>query len=657
MGSERRQFGHYLVGGILGRGGMATVFAAKDRRTGRAVAVKVLRPELLDHPEARARFIREARASIQIQHPNVVQVLDAGVESGVPFLAMERLRGESLQDVLTMRRQLSSTETLEILVPVMEALALLHARGLVHRDIKPSNIFLDEGARGPTPKLLDFGIAKLLGDDSAGLDTEHPVGTPHYMPPELLDGASATPAVDVWSMGIVLYRCLTGELPFVGGTREDLLEVIRSGEHVALHSAATGAPAPLLETVERALSPDPAQRFADMGSFLRELHARRQIAPADFRPAPDFSARQRWLRAGLAGLIAVAFVAVLIRLLSIGDRVQAEPLLPAPLGGLTTEEPRGAAEASDARGTESGGDELTTTRDDRVRRDGRSDRGPQTPSRNGTAPRARRDAPPAPPPPAAAPGREDETPSPQAAGARLERELPDAPAPEARPPPAEPPSTAPKPAEKGAPVDVARQAFLRAEEASAAGDVPGAQRALRKALSAYPDFPAALVARARLRRDTGDGAGALRDLNRALELENHVPEIHDERGRTHLGLGRLDAAIEDFVRARSLDKRRRVFTENLVGALFLRAKRRHSLGQLVAAKRDLDRLLKLNPRYALGVRRRAVLLTQQGQTAAARRDFRRYLRLVPDAPDRADVERLLRTAAQRPRAWRDDGRR
>jgi serine/threonine-protein kinase len=202
----------------LGRGGMGVVYAAADLSLGRSVAVKVLREELVRDVESAGRFEREARVSAMFTHPNVVTVHDFGVVSGSrAFLVMELLEGTRLRDEID-RGPMSAARVLSIMRGVCSAVEAAHRRQLVHRDLKPENVFLVRGDLGETPKVLDFGIAKVLSAESPSVDLDTGlgamVGTPRYMAPEQLRGGPPEPSWDVWALALVAYEMLTGAHPF-----------------------------------------------------------------------------------------------------------------------------------------------------------------------------------------------------------------------------------------------------------------------------------------------------------------------------------------------------------------------------------------------------------------------------------------------------------
>ncbi|MFN9808149.1 MAG: protein kinase domain-containing protein [Deltaproteobacteria bacterium] len=282
--------GKYRLDRIIGRGGVGTVFAGVHAWTGREVAVKMLHVQYAEDRAVVDRFLVEARASATLRHPNVVDVLDMGKDDdGAVYMVLEYLEGESLSLRLERRRRLSPEETAAILLPVMDALAEAHDVGIVHRDIKPENVFIAvDGKRRAVPKLLDFGIAKVLAAGSArATRTGTVVGTPAYMSPEQADGRSEVgPASDVWSMGVLLYECLTGGLPFPSDSPTATLVAILTTTPSPLRTVLPAVPAPLAHAVDRALSRAPADRWTDMRAFSAAILT--AVGPAALqRPEPS----------------------------------------------------------------------------------------------------------------------------------------------------------------------------------------------------------------------------------------------------------------------------------------------------------------------------------------------------------------------------------
>jgi len=218
---ETRMLGdRYEIGEVIGRGGMAEVHEGRDLRLGRRVAVKILRPDLAQDPTFQARFRREAESCSKLRNPHTVVIYDFDqTEDGVLYLAMELVRGESLQTIQQREGVIEPTRTLGILDQVAEALGEAHDKGIVHRDMKPENIFLVQREGQPHfVKILDFGIAKVMGLDPNGprlTRTGMIFGTPEYMAPEQAEGKDTDHRADIYAVGCILYHLMTGQTPFV----------------------------------------------------------------------------------------------------------------------------------------------------------------------------------------------------------------------------------------------------------------------------------------------------------------------------------------------------------------------------------------------------------------------------------------------------------
>ena len=211
----------YLLHEAVGEGGFGVVYRCSEVRTGEVFAAKMFKPKPgNDSPEAIERFKREAVSVSRVKHPSAVRVLDGGVSpDGVPYIIMELLHGRVLEAAIDAEIKFSVARTAEILAPVCEALAAAHAEGIVHRDIKPENIFLHHDKAGrEVVKVLDFGVAKLLDDAKQSMRSltmsGHLVGTPQYMAPERLSDQAYDGRSDVYAVGVILFQCLIGRLPF-----------------------------------------------------------------------------------------------------------------------------------------------------------------------------------------------------------------------------------------------------------------------------------------------------------------------------------------------------------------------------------------------------------------------------------------------------------
>jgi serine/threonine-protein kinase len=228
--SGKTLIGKYRIEGRIGQGGMGSVWAAVHARTGRKVAIKFLDERFRSNPNVVERFSREARAASAIRHPGIVEVLDIDhSEDGVPFLVMERLTGETLADRLERRTRLSQAETLDVVRQLLEGLDAAHAHGVVHRDLKPDNIFLvPRAGGGEAVKILDFGISQKDDERVSHLTVEGSVlGTPHYMAPEQALGTTHIDGrADVYALGVVMYECLTGDVPYDAPNYNRLIQVI-----------------------------------------------------------------------------------------------------------------------------------------------------------------------------------------------------------------------------------------------------------------------------------------------------------------------------------------------------------------------------------------------------------------------------------------------
>ncbi|MBV8159887.1 MAG: serine/threonine protein kinase [Acidimicrobiia bacterium] len=254
----------YELGPVLRRGGMADVHAGLDRRLGRPVAIKSLRPDMAERDDVRVRFEAEARAAARLSHPNAVSVFDTGEHAGTPYIVMERLPGRTLADVIA-DGPVPERWLLPLATGVLSALGAAHAAGIVHRDVKPGNILLaDDG----TAKITDFGIAKtaemVSGAAGAGPDltlTGQLVGTPAYLAPERLAGAPATFLSDLYSTGVALYEALAGEKPFTGDTFVAVAQAVQNGTHRPLSVARPDVDPSFAAAIERALDRDPSRRF------------------------------------------------------------------------------------------------------------------------------------------------------------------------------------------------------------------------------------------------------------------------------------------------------------------------------------------------------------------------------------------------------------
>jgi serine/threonine-protein kinase len=257
---------------------MAEVWAARHLVTKRRVAIKVLKGPT--HPELVQRFLREARAANAVKHPNVVQVHDVfELQAGVPAMVMDLFEGETLDGFIGRRGTLSLAELGRVVAPIASALLAIHAAGIVHRDLKPQNVFLANLEDGRVePMILDFGICKLdasldsLAQSDVSTTAGRMMGTPSYMAPEQVRGAVDVDArADVWALGVILYECVSGKLPWPSESMARIVSGITSGPLLRVENAAPQLPPELVHVINGMLVRDPAARLADLRDVVAVL--------------------------------------------------------------------------------------------------------------------------------------------------------------------------------------------------------------------------------------------------------------------------------------------------------------------------------------------------------------------------------------------------
>jgi hypothetical protein len=293
---ELGRLGQYRVLEVIGVGGMGVVFRAVDETLGRQVALKVIRPTLAASPQARKRFLAEARAAAALTHDHIVTIYQSGEDGAVPYLAMQLLAGETLETRLDREPILPLPEVLRIGREVASALDFAHRHGFIHRDIKPANIWLEAGTG--RVKILDFGVVRLGADSTHRTAQGVAIGTPAYMAPEQAGGEPIDARADLYSLGCVLYRLATGDLPFRG---KDILALLRNmavGRPVPPERFNPTLPKSLSRLIQRLLARDRNDRPASASEVIAALDGT--------APEPGPSRRRWWLAAalvaGLAGL-------------------------------------------------------------------------------------------------------------------------------------------------------------------------------------------------------------------------------------------------------------------------------------------------------------------------------------------------------------------
>jgi serine/threonine-protein kinase len=268
--------GRYKLEAKLGSGGMSTVYLARDTTLDRPVAVKVMHREMSEQADQLQRFRQEARAVAKLSHPNVVAVIDAGEDGGHPYIVFEYVEGETLKQRINRIGALGAQEALAYAIEVGRGLAVAHARNLVHRDIKPQNVLIDSEGRA---KLTDFGISRQLEQDGMTA-TGRVLGTTDYVSPEQAMGHAVDQRSDVYSLGVVLYEMLTGQVPFhadsqVGVAMKHVNEELPDVQQRRPELSAAAAMA-----VERATTKDPNDRYQNVGEMIDDLATALEVEAA-----------------------------------------------------------------------------------------------------------------------------------------------------------------------------------------------------------------------------------------------------------------------------------------------------------------------------------------------------------------------------------------
>ena len=265
------RLGKYLIEAELGHGGMGVVYRAEQTSLGRHVALKVVSEELSGDPDAVARFRREAQAIARLNHPGIVQVHDIEEVDGRLFLVMELVDGESLDRWLA--RPLALDRTLEIGAEIADALHAAHEKGVVHRDVKPANILMTAAGR---PKVADFGLAHLLDSEAGVTKTGTLVGSPAYMSPEQALGRNVDRRGDVYSLGVVLFRMVTGRVPFIAESSYAVLRMQIDDPPPDPRALNAEVPLAVRDVVLKALAKRPEDRFRTMAALRDSLRACRE---------------------------------------------------------------------------------------------------------------------------------------------------------------------------------------------------------------------------------------------------------------------------------------------------------------------------------------------------------------------------------------------
>jgi eukaryotic-like serine/threonine-protein kinase len=328
----------YRIERELGRGGMATVYLARDGELDRAVAIKILHEHLADDESFHARFLREARLASRLSHPNVVRVYDAGETEGRPFIVMEYVHGSSL----ARSGHLPAGRVVELAVQACMGLQHAHDVGLIHRDVKPANLLVrDDGVL----KIADFGIARAV-ESTRHTQVGTLLGTAVYLAPEQVSGSDATSASDVYALGAVLYELLTGRAPYTVASLADLAAQQADGLIVPVRDVEPSVPPELEAAVMHALARDPRFRPASPAELGQELAGAGEspTRPLPQRRSVTIAGHGGWL--WLVGALVVAAVAIALGLAKLGGGGNGSPPPPPP---RVSSPARGATATQQAR--------------------------------------------------------------------------------------------------------------------------------------------------------------------------------------------------------------------------------------------------------------------------------------------------------------------
>ncbi len=278
------QIAGYRVEGVAGRGGMGVVYRAQHMHLGRTVALKLLNPELAASEEFRERFVREARAAAELEHPNIVPVYDAGEVEGRLYLAMKFIEGTDLAHVLEEEGSLSPERTMSLLEQLADALDTAHDHGLIHRDVKPANALLD----GERLYLTDFGLTRRVDSTRPLTATGRAVGTAAYLAPEQIRGEPLDRRVDVYALGCVLYQCLAGKPPYLRDTDMLIMWAHVGAEPPSLAAERTDLPATVDRVIKKALAKSREDRYDTCGELISEMNRALNPSQPMETPPPQY---------------------------------------------------------------------------------------------------------------------------------------------------------------------------------------------------------------------------------------------------------------------------------------------------------------------------------------------------------------------------------
>ena len=274
--------GRYKIKDTVGVGGMAVVYEAEDLKTGQTVALKMLKESISDNPQALRRFINESKAVAMMDHANIVKILDVSVKTDHKFIVMEYIKGITLRDYMTKKVRLSWQEASAFIVQILQALDHAHMRGVIHRDIKPQNIMIMEGG---FIKVADFGIAKLPNAETVTM-IDHAVGTIYYISPEQARGKKIDPRSDLYSLGVMFYEMLTGELPFMAETSYAIMTKHINEAPTPPKQVVPELPVGIEQIILCSMEKDPTRRYQNASQMLRHIYRIQQNPATVFQKQP-----------------------------------------------------------------------------------------------------------------------------------------------------------------------------------------------------------------------------------------------------------------------------------------------------------------------------------------------------------------------------------
>jgi serine/threonine-protein kinase len=323
--------GRYRLEAKLGSGGMSTVYLARDQTLDRQVAVKVMHREMSEQADQLERFRQEARSVAKFSHPNVVSVIDAGEDGGHPYIVFEYVEGETLKQRISRNGALDPQEAIAYAIEIARGLSVAHARNMVHRDIKPQNILIDAEGRA---KLTDFGISRQLEQDGMTA-TGRVLGTTDYVAPEQAMGRKVDPRTDIYSLGVVLYEMLVGQVPFAADSQVGVAMKHVNEELPDVQRRRPDVSAAVALVVERSTAKDPGERYQQVSEMIDDLSTALEVEAAragsttgeatsvlDAVPPPKrkLSSRARWSWVAIVAVLLIAGGTLLaVQLISSGD--------------------------------------------------------------------------------------------------------------------------------------------------------------------------------------------------------------------------------------------------------------------------------------------------------------------------------------------------